>query len=166
MAGVVSFVKAILSLGYAAIARPGRHGAIHARINGFTRFNRNTRLGRNFNTNGLVIFGQGKVTVGNNFHSGSGVRIYTSSHNYDGSMVPYDRTLRHYSVVIGDQVWLGSNVTIVGNVTIGEGAVVQVGSVVSSDIPRLAIAGGNPARAFKQRDAEVYEHNKAAKRFH
>lgn len=36
-----------------------------------------------------------------------------------------------------------------GGVTIGEGAIIQAGSVVVSDIPKYAIAGGSPAKVFK-----------------
>lgn len=159
-------VKTALRYLFTLLAGPGRHGASRARVNGFSRFNKRTALGENFNTNGLIIYGGGKVTIGKNFHSGGNVKIYTSSHNYNGSMAPYDRSLIEYEIFIGDQVWLGSNVTIVGNVHIGEGAIIQVGSVVSSDIPRCAIAGGNPARAFKSRNIEAYESNKRAGRFH
>lgn len=166
MFGFVRLIKTIRRWIFTLLSRPGRYGARNARINGFSRFNRHTRLSTNFNTNGLVVYGGGRVTIGENFHSGDNVRIYTSSHNYNGTMVPYDRALINYDVVIGDQVWLGSCVTIVGNVRIGEGAIIQVGSVVSSDIEPFAIAGGNPARAFKSRDIEIYEANKKGHRFH
>ena len=50
----------------------------------------------------------------------------------------------------------GSRVIILGGVTIGEGAIIQVGSVVVSDIPDYAIAGCHPAKVFKYRDKEHY----------
>lgn len=159
-------VRKLLSLVFRLLARPARHGGHDARINGPTRFNGRTTLGRNFNTNGLKVSGGGSVAFGDNFHSGKGIRIFTSSHRYDGTMIPYDREIVNYDVVIGDQVWLGEGVMIVGNVTIGEGAIVQAGSVVSSAIPAFAIAGGNPARVFKQRDIALYEENKKNGRFH
>jgi acetyltransferase-like isoleucine patch superfamily enzyme len=158
--------KRLAAFIFGLLARPGRHGSTFARINGLTRFNRGTTLSDNFNTNGLRVFGEGTCRFGANFHSGSNVKIYTSSHNYNGSMVPYDRSLINYSVVIEDQVWFGSDVIVVGNVTVGEGAIIQAGSVVSSSIPKYGIAGGNPAVVFKMRDAAVYEQNKQAGRFH
>lgn len=166
MPGFRKIARSMLTRLFTTLARPGRLGAQDARVNGFSRFNERTRLGLNFNTNGLIVYGAGSVTIGNNFHSGSNVKIYTSSHNYNGTMAPYDRSLIHYEVVIDDQVWLGSDVTIVGNVRIGEGAIVQVGSVVSSDIPKFSIAGGNPARVFKSRDITVYQSNIEYGRFH
>jgi len=53
-----------------------------------------------------------------------------------------------------------------GNITIGEGAIIQAGSVVVSDIPKYAIAGGDPAKVFKYRDIEHYEKLKKEKKFH
>jgi acetyltransferase-like isoleucine patch superfamily enzyme len=48
------------------------------------------------------------------------------------------------------------NVTVLGGVTIGEGAITQIGSVVVSNIPTLAIAGGHPAKVYKYRDKNHY----------
>jgi acetyltransferase-like isoleucine patch superfamily enzyme len=69
-------------------------------------------------------------------------------------------------VKIGDCVWLGNNVIILGGATIGEGAIIQACSVVCSDIPALAIAGGHPAKPFKYRNADHYKQLKEEKRFH
>ena len=70
------------------------------------------------------------------------------------------------NIFVEDNVWLGNRVIILGGVTIEEGAIIQAGSVVVSDIPKCAIAGGNPAKVFKYRDIEHYEALKANKQFH
>jgi acetyltransferase-like isoleucine patch superfamily enzyme len=114
----------------------------------------------------MVIYGDGEVVIGDNFHSGMGCKIITQSHNYDGESVPYDETYKTFRVSIENNVWLGMNVTIIGNVTIGEGAIIQVGSVVVSDIPKFAIAGGHPARVFSTRNADKYAALVREKRFH
>jgi len=135
-------------------------------VNGYTRLTARTRLGSNVNFNGMIVHGSGEVVIGDNFHSGSGCRIITQSHNHRGQKVPYDETFDVYTIRIGDNVWLGMDVTIIGNVTIGPGAIIQVGSVVVSDIPACAIAGGHPARVFATRDRARYEQLVAERRVH
>jgi len=125
-----------------------------------------THLGHNVHFNGLYIQGRGKVVIGDNFHSGEECRIITDIHNYQGESLPYDNTYVVKDVTIADNVWIGTRVMILGGVEIGEGAIIQAGSVVVSDIPPLAIAGGHPARVFAHRDHEHYERLKQASRFH
>jgi len=127
---------------------------------------RRTSIGANCHFNGMSVTGNGRVRIGDNFHSGAECLLITSFHNYEGEAIPYDDTSVDRDVEIGDNVWLGRRVTILGGVTIGEGAVIQAGSVVVCDIPPLAIAGGHPARVFKSRDAERYWRLKAQGRFH
>jgi acetyltransferase-like isoleucine patch superfamily enzyme len=115
----------------------------------------------------MKILGEGKVTIGDNFHSGKEILVLTEYHDYDhGDAIPYGRTNVVKNITIEDNVWVGSRVTILGGVTIGEGAVIQAGSVVTKDIPKYAIAGGHPAQVFAHRDREHYDELKRKKRFH
>lgn len=135
-------------------------------INHKSKFTKKTVIGNNCHFNGMKITGNGNVSIGDNFHSGGGILIITSSHNYDcGTAIPYDNTYIDGDVVIGNNVWLGQNVTILQGVTIGEGAIIQAGSVVVSDIPACCIAGGHPARVFKKRNEEHYYNLKKEKKF-
>lgn len=54
-------------------------------------------------------------------------------------------------IIIGDDVWFGSNSTILSGVCIGRGAVIGAGAVVANDIPPYAVVGGVPARIIKYR---------------
>lgn len=88
---------------------------------------------------------------------GPRVNIHTSNHRYeDANALPYDGVTILRSVRLCQNVWVGANVLIVPGVTIGEGAVVAMGSVVTKDVPKGAIVGGNPARIIKYRDLERY----------
>lgn len=53
-------------------------------------------------------------------------------------------------VIIGDYVWIGSNVQIMKGVTIGDGAVIASNSVVSTNIPAHSMASGNPAQVIAE----------------
>lgn len=135
-------------------------------VNKKSKFTSFTVLGNNCHFNGIKITGEGKVKIGNNFHSGSNILMLTSYHNYDkGNALPYDDTFIVRDIVIEDNVWLGENVTVLAGVRIGEGAIIQAGSVVVSDIPPFSIAGGHPAVVFKQRDVQHYNELKSKNKF-
>ena len=134
-------------------------------VNGFSRVTKKTTLGKNVSLNGMTIQGCGEVCIGDNFHSGIGCMMITQNHNYLGEMLPYDKTYICKKTVISDNVWLGHRVIILPGITIGEGAIIQAGAVVSRDISAYAIAGGNPAIAFKFRDEVHYKRLKKEERF-
>lgn len=62
-----------------------------------------------------------------------------------------EHTVGRGDVVIGSDVWLGSQCMIMAGVHIGHGAVVAARAVVSRDVPPYAIVAGNPARVVKHR---------------
>jgi len=100
----------------------------------------------------------GGVRIGRYFHSGRGLTIFSTNHNYDdASMIPYDSKVIEKPVIIKDFVWCGANVTIVPGVIVGEGVVIGAGSVVTKDVPDYAIVGGNPAVIIKYRNKERFE---------
>lgn len=57
-------------------------------------------------------------------------------------------------VLIGHDVWLGSQAMVLSGVTIGHGAVVAARAVVTRDVPAYAIVAGNPARVVRMRFSE------------
>lgn len=137
------------------------------RVNFKSRVTNKTILGNHVNFNGMCIEGGGEVVIGDYFHSGKECIILTSNHNYDhGSAIPYDDTYVHKDVSIGRFVWIGTRVLILGGVSIGDGAIIQAGSVVTTDIPPGAIAGGAPAKVFKERDKEHFQKLLEEKKFH
>jgi chloramphenicol O-acetyltransferase type B len=131
-------------------------------VNKYSVFTKNTKLGKNVHFNGMEISGKGNVVIGDNFHSGSDCLIITSVHNYNGKKIPYDETSIDKNVYIGPNVWLGKRVIILGGVEIGEGAIIQAGSCVVTNIPALAIAGGHPAKVFKFRNSKHYYERKSS----
>lgn len=114
----------------------------------------NVWIGRNCRlaaTGGLII--KGGTIISHN------VEVWTQNHRYEGCdliSIPYDKRFIRKVVVICENVWIGSSVIILPGVTIGEGAVVGAGAVVTKDVPKCAIVGGNPAKILKYRDKNQY----------
>jgi acetyltransferase-like isoleucine patch superfamily enzyme len=54
-------------------------------------------------------------------------------------------------VVIGSDVWLGTDAVLLSGVTIGHGSIIAARSVVTRDVPPYSVAAGCPARVLRQR---------------
>ena len=92
---------------------------------------------------------QGGVRIGDGVQIGHNVVIATLNHD----LAPETRVnVTPRPVVIGDDVWIGSNATILPGVTIGEGAIVAAGAVVAKDVEARTIVGGVPAKFIKRID--------------
>ncbi len=162
----MKIIKSIISFIVIIKSHKLMHQPHWPKINGWSVFIGEITFGKNNHFNGAKLYGQGKITIGDNFHSAKNLIVLTQNHNWNGNALPYDDTVISKPVIIHDNVWVGINVIILPGVTIGEGAIIQAGSVVSRDIPSLAIAGGNPIQVIKYRDPEHYESLKAKKCFH
>jgi maltose O-acetyltransferase len=110
---------------------------------------------------------EGGLTIGSYVHAGAGLTIFTTNHDFrDGEAIPYSPGDLAKPVAIEDFVWIGANVSIVPGVTVGEGAVIGMGAVVTKDVPKGEIVGGNPARTLGSRDMEMFEQLKNERKFH
>jgi acetyltransferase-like isoleucine patch superfamily enzyme len=165
---LLKLIKKGLSLFYTyLVKRKVKKYGSQIRVNSLSFVSKTTTLGKNVSFNGIQISGCGNVIIGNNFHSGKDCLIISQNHNFNtGRKIPYDDTYICKDIAIEDNVWLGDRVIILGGVTIGEGAIIQAGSVVVSNIPKYAIAGGHPAKVFSNRDIEHYKKLKQENKFH
>lgn len=107
------------------------------------------KVGKNSIINsGCYLDNRRGITIGNNVVIAHNTKIYTLGHDIN------DTTFKTKGapVVIEDFVVVFSNVLIMPGVTIKKGAVILPGSVVTRDIEEMAVVGGNPAKAVKQRE--------------
>ncbi|MEP7008369.1 MAG: sugar O-acetyltransferase [Sphingomonas bacterium] len=114
----------------------------------YTTGGENIRLGRNvFINQNCTMYDLGGIDIGDDVMIGPNVSLITSSHPLE----PSQRRARVIAepIVIERNVWIAAGATVIGGVTIGENSVVAAGSVVTHDVPRNTLAGGNPARVIR-----------------
>lgn len=113
-----------------------------------------------------VIECSGGVKIGRYFHPGRGLTIFSTNHNYESiESIPYGSTSILKPVIIKDFVWVGANVTIVPGVIIEEGAIIGAGAVVTKNVPKGAVVGGNPATIIKYRNLTLFDELKRNGKF-
>ncbi len=68
--------------------------------------------------------------------------------------VPLNNLQDHFPIVVGNDVWIATNVRILQGVKVGDGAVIATESFVTKDIPPYAMVGGHPAEIIRYRFSE------------
>lgn len=118
----------------------------------YTDFGKNITIGKNVFINACCHFqDQGGITLGDGCLIGHNVVFATLNHGF----APADRaSLYPAPIVLGKNVWVGSNSTLLQGIRIGDNAVIGAGSVVTKDVPANTIVGGVPARILRQIDTE------------
>lgn len=105
---------------------------------------------------------EGDVVIGDRVTVKSGVQIWDGSvigndvfigPNATFSNDPYPRSKQYPAqfkgVSIHDGASIGANATLLPGVTIGKKALIGAGSVVTKDVPPLAVVVGNPAKIVR-----------------
>lgn len=113
----------------------------------YTDFGKNITIGKNVFINACCNFqDQGGITIKDGALIGHKVVMATVNHG----IAPEKRQLNYPApIVIGKNVWVGSNATILQGVTVGDDAIVAAGAVVTRDVAPGTIVGGVPARFLK-----------------
>jgi bifunctional UDP-N-acetylglucosamine pyrophosphorylase/glucosamine-1-phosphate N-acetyltransferase len=112
------------TIGPFAHTRTGTVLADKAKLGNFVE-TKKASIGRGSKVNHLSYIGDAQV--GDKVNVGAG----TITCNYDG----YEK----HKTVIGDGVFIGSDVKLVAPVTVGEGALVAAGSTITKDVPAGAL---------------------------
>ena len=115
----------------------------------YTDFGKNITVGEGVFINACCHFqDHGGVIIGDGCQIGHNVVFATLNHG----LPPEERQTTYPApIVLGRNVWVGSNATILPGVTIGDNAVVGAGAVVTKDVPPYTIVGGVPAKEIRKR---------------
>ena len=113
----------------------------------YTDFGKNIQVGKNVFINACCHFqDHGGVTIGDDCQIGHNVVFATLNHG----LAPDDRKTTYPApIVLGKNVWIGSNATILQGVTIGDNAIVAAGAVVTKDVAANTVVGGVPAKFIR-----------------
>ena len=95
----------------------------------------------------VELYSLDRITIGS--HAVVSQRSYLCTASHDMSDLAFSYLTG--PIVVGDQVWLASDVFVAPGVTIGRGAVVGTRSTVFGDIPPEQVAFGEPARVMRKR---------------
>nr|WP_315112831.1 acyltransferase [Clostridium intestinale] len=104
------------------------------------------KLGSGYFNYGVQIVCSKEITIGENVAIARDVIIRdTDAHKIIGK-----EHIQNKSVVIGNNVWIGTRAIIMKGVTIGDGAIIGAGAIVTHDVPSNCIAAGVPAKVIRQ----------------
>lgn len=103
-----------------------------------------------FNQN-VSINCQNKITIGDDTIVGESVKFYDHNHKFNGTGNIKDQGFSAKPIIIGKNVWIGSNAVILSGVEVGSNSVISAGSIVRCSIPENSIyKDGNIIRIEKR----------------
>jgi len=114
----------------------------------------NLLIGDNTGMSATAIICHQSIEIGKNVNIGFNTVIYdTDFHSLDSEMrqdnLKDKENTKKKKVVIEDNVFIGGHSTILKGVIIGENSVIGACSLVSRDIPKNQVWGGNPVRFIR-----------------
>ena len=113
----------------------------------------NIKIGDNTFINKNVVLDArfGKLHIGKNVDIGQETNIWTTEHDPNDDF----HSVKGGDVYIENYVWISTRVTILPGVKIGKGAVVACNSVVTKNVPEMAIVAGVPAKIIGIRNNKL-----------
>lgn len=96
----------------------------------------------------------GEIIIGQKCIFSQYITIVAANHlvSKDKHMIDQAWDTTKNSVVINDDVWIGSHSQIMPGVTIGKGAIIAAGATVTKDVEPYAIMVGSPAKLLRYRE--------------
>jgi acetyltransferase-like isoleucine patch superfamily enzyme len=121
------------------------------KIGPFVEIQSNARIGARCKISSHTFICEG-VTIEDQVFVGHGVTFVNDTYPRATTGAGELQTAADWTVektLVKQGASIGSGATILANVTIGERAIVGAGSVVTRDVPPLAVVAGNPARVLR-----------------
>ncbi len=134
-------------LQFGAHCRLGRDVFFETRERGRIETGEHVRINR-----GCVFVSYASIRIGSHCLIGEYVSIRDADHGLEPGRLMRLQPHQAAPIAIGDDVWIARGAVILKGVTIGSGAVVGANSVVTHDVPALAIVAGIPARILRWRE--------------
>ena len=101
--------------------------------------------------NGVVVYSQGKITIGQKSVISQGVNLCAGTHDYTKPGFP----LLTMPIYIGDLVWIAAEAFVHPGVKIADGCVIGARSVVTDNMPAWMVCTGHPCKPVKERKMEL-----------
>ena len=93
-----------------------------------------------------MIFSSNNISIGSNSLIAPFVYLIDGNHSINKDVLIKNQPLKTKPIKIGRDVWLGTGVVVLPGVEIEDGAVIAAKSVITKDVKKNSIVGGNPAK--------------------
>jgi acetyltransferase-like isoleucine patch superfamily enzyme len=98
------------------------------------------------------LFSSNRINIGEDCLIAPFAYIVDSNHKFDREKKINQQANESAPIIIGNDVWIASNVTILKGVMIGDGAIIAANSVVNRNVDPYTIVGGSPAKKIGIRE--------------
>ena len=96
----------------------------------------NVVVGENvFFNNNVSVNARELISIGANTLFGENVFLYDHDHDYKRNGLLFRTSFITSPIIIGNNVWIGTNVVILKGVSIGDNAIISSGCVITKDVP-------------------------------
>lgn len=122
----------------------------NTKIGSFVEIQKNARIGKNCKISTHTFICEG-VTIEDEVFIGHNVNFINDKYPQaaNNGILQTESDWQVVPIIVKRGASIGTGAVIMCGVTIGENAIVGAGSVVTKDVPSMAIVAGNPAKVIR-----------------